>query len=238
MTFLTDPIWSETASPFASLGPRRLAPPAVAFEALPPIDFVLISHNHYDHLDLPTLRRLAAAGTRFLVPLRVGELLRGEGIDAVEELDWWESRQLDHVEVHCVPSQHWSGRGLTDQRATLWAGWVVIGPTRRFYYAGDTGYFAGFAEIGARLGPLGLAAVPIGAYEPKAMMHAVHLNPEEALQAGADVRADKIIGVHYGTFYLTDEPLDEPPRRLRAEARRRGMEDRTWTPPLGETRFW
>lgn len=238
VTFLTDPIWSETPSPTALVGPPRFVPPGLGLEALPPIDFVVISHNHYDHLDLPTLHRLAATGTRFLVPLRVGELLRSEGINDVEELDWWESRRLADVEVHCVPSQHWSGRGLTDQRATLWAGWAVIGPTRRFYYAGDTGYFTGFREIGARLGPFGLAAIPIGAYEPKAMMRAVHLNPEEALQAGSDVRAERIIGVHYGTFDLSDEPLDEPPRRFRAEADRRGVGDQSWTPPIGEIRFW
>ena len=239
VTFLTDPIWSPTASPVSFAGPRRFAPPALALEDLPPVDFVLVSHNHYDHLDLPTLRRLADPGTRFLVPLRVGELLRTEGITAVEELDWWESRRVAGVEIHCVPSKHWSGRSLGDHNRTLWAGWVVAGPTRRFYYSGDTGYFAGFAEIRSRLGPFGLAALPIGAYEPMAMMRAVHLNPEEALQAALDLRAERALAVHYGTFDLTDEPLDEPPRRFRAEAARRGLGgDRVWTPPLGETRAW
>jgi N-acyl-phosphatidylethanolamine-hydrolysing phospholipase D len=239
VTFLTDPTWSDSASPFTFAGPRRFVPPALAFEALPPIHFVLISHNHYDHLDLPTLRRLAATGTRFFVPLRVATLLRNAGITAVDELDWWESRRIHGVDVHCVPSQHWSGRGLTDQSATLWSGWVVTGPTRRFYFAGDTGYFSGFEEIGRRLGPFGLAALPIGAYEPSAMMRPVHLNPEEALQAGLDARAVVMIGMHYGTFDLTDEPLDEPPRRFQAEAQRRGVAaDAVWTPPLGETRRW
>jgi N-acyl-phosphatidylethanolamine-hydrolysing phospholipase D len=238
VTFLTDPTWSDNASPFTFVGPRRFVPPGLAFEALPPIDFVLISHNHYDHLDLPTLRRLAAGGTHFFVPLRVAGLLRNAGITAVDELDWWESRRIRGVDVHCVPSQHWSGRGLTDQSATLWSGWVVAGPTRRFYFAGDTGYFAGFSEIGRRLGPFGLAALPIGAYEPSAMMRPVHLDPEEALQAGLDARAAVMIGMHYGTFDLTDEPLDEPPRRFQAEAQRRGLTDAAWTPPLGETRRW
>jgi N-acyl-phosphatidylethanolamine-hydrolysing phospholipase D len=238
VTFLTDPIWSDTASPVPVLGPRRFVPPALALDALPPIDFVLISHNHYDHLDVATLRRLAARGTRFFVPLEVARQLRDAGIDAVDELDWWESRSVRGVEVHCVPSQHWSGRGLTDQSATLWSGWVVAGPTRRFYFAGDTGYFAGFQEIGRRLGPFGLAALPIGAYEPSAMMRPVHLNPEEALQAGLDAHAAAMLGIHYGTFDLTDEPLDEPPRRFRAEAERRGLGHVAWTPPLGETRRW
>jgi N-acyl-phosphatidylethanolamine-hydrolysing phospholipase D len=152
-TFLTDPIWSSTASPLALLGPRRFAPPALALADLPAIDFVLVSHNHYDHLDLATLRRIAASGrTRFLVPLRVGDLLRRAGIGPVDELDWWDARAVAGVEIHFVPSQHWSGRGLTDQSATLWGGWVVVGPTRRFYFAGDTGYFAGFTDIGRRFG--------------------------------------------------------------------------------------
>ena len=206
---------------------------------MPPIDFVLISHNHYDHLDLATLRRLSERGSHFYVPLEVGRLLRSEGIGPVDELDWWDARRFGPVEIHCVPSQHWSGRGLTDTDATLWAGWAVVGPERRFYFAGDTGYFAGFKDIGERFGPFGVAAVPIGAYEPKAMMKDVHLNPEEALQAGLDVRAARMLGIHYGTFDLTDEPLDEPPRRFHAEAARRGLaDDRVWTPALGETRYW
>ncbi len=240
VTFLTDPIWSSTASPLALLGPRRFAPPALVFADLPPIDFVLVSHNHYDHLDLATLRRLAATGrTRFLVPLRVGELLGRAGIAPVDELDWWDARSVAGVEVHFVPSQHWSGRGLTDQSATLWGGWVVVGPTRRFYFAGDTGYFAGFSDIGRRLGPFGLAALPIGAYEPTAMMRAVHLDPEEAVRATLELGAERALGVHYGTFDLTDEPLDEPPSRFQAAARACGLAaDAVWTPPLGETRAW
>jgi N-acyl-phosphatidylethanolamine-hydrolysing phospholipase D len=239
LTFLTDPIWSENAFPVSFMGPKRFVPPGLALDALPPIDFVLISHNHYDHLDLPTLRRLAAGGTRFLVPLGDAELLRDAGIGPVDELDWWDSREVSGVEVHCVPSQHWSGRRLTDDNASLWSGWVVAGPTRRFYFAGDSGYFPGFAEIGKRLGPFGLAALPIGAYDPPAMMRAVHLDPEEALQAGLDVGADRMLGIHYGTFDLTDEPLDEAPRRFHAEATRRGLDpERLWTPPLGETRRW
>jgi N-acyl-phosphatidylethanolamine-hydrolysing phospholipase D len=240
VSFLTDPTWSRTASPLTLLGPRRFAPPGLGLDALPPIDFVLVSHNHYDHLDLGTLRRLAAGGrTRFLVPLRVGDLLRSAGIGPVDELDWWDARRIGGVEVHFVPSQHWSGRGLADQSATLWGGWVVAGPTRRFYFAGDTGYFAGFGEIGRSLGPFGLAALPIGAYEPAAMMRAVHLDPEEAVQAGLDLGAERMLGIHYGTFDLTDEPLDEPPRRFHEAARRRALAAETvWTPPFGETRCW
>ncbi len=238
-TFLTDPIWSEKPFPVSFVGPKRFAPPALALEALPPIDFVLISHNHYDHLDVPTLRWLAAAGTRFLVPLGDAAWLRRAGIEPVEELDWWERRDVAGLEVHCVPAQHWSGRRLTDDCASLWSGWVVTGPTRRFYFAGDSGYFPGFRQIGERLGPFGLAALPIGAYDPARMMRPVHLDPEEALQAGLDVGAERMLGIHYGTFDLTDEPLDEAPRRFHAEgARRRIDSTRLWTPPLGETLRW
>jgi N-acyl-phosphatidylethanolamine-hydrolysing phospholipase D len=239
VTFLTDPIWSEKPFPVSFVGPKRYAAPAMALEALPPIHFALVSHNHYDHLDLPTLRWLAGRGTRFLVSLGDAALLRRCGIDAVDELDWWEHRDVAGVRVHCVPAQHWSGRKLTDDCASLWSGFVVAGATRRFYFAGDSGYFAGFREIGARLGPFGLAALPIGAYDPPAMMRAVHLDPEEALQAGLDAGAERLLGIHYGTFDLTDEPLDEAPRRFHAEGARRGVAaERLWTPALGETRLW
>jgi N-acyl-phosphatidylethanolamine-hydrolysing phospholipase D len=240
VTFLTDPIWSERASPLSFAGPKRYVAPGVALEALPPIDFVVVSHAHYDHADVPTLVALAARGpTRFLVPLRLGTLLRDAGIARVEELDWWDVRSIGRVTVHCVPAQHWSARGLGDKDRTLWSGWVVSGPTRRFFYAGDTGWFAGFIDIGARLGPIDLAAVPIGAYEPRAMMGPHHVNPEEALRAATAVRATHAIGVHYGTFDLTDEPLDEPPRRFHAAAAAAGLDPgRVWTPRIGETRPW
>jgi N-acyl-phosphatidylethanolamine-hydrolysing phospholipase D len=239
VTFLTDPTWSKTASPVSFAGPPRFVPPGIDIDALPPIDFVVVSHNHYDHLDIPTLRRLSERGTRFFVPLKNGDLLRGEGIGPVEELDWWESRRVGDVEVHCVPAQHWSARSLTDRNRALWSGWAVVGPSQRFYFAGDTGYFDGFREIGRRLGPFGVAALPIGAYEPVAMMRDVHLNPEEAVQAGLDVGAAAMLGVHFGTFDLTDEPLEDPPRRFHGDAARRGIDaSRVWTFAVGETRRW
>lgn len=219
-TFLTDPIWSARPSPISFLGPSRYVAPGVAIEDLPPIDFVVISHNHYDHLDLPTLRRLAARDpeTVFYVPLGNGALLRRNGLARVEELDWGESAQHGETAVYCLPTQHWSKRGLGDDLEALWASWAVVGASRRFYFAGDTGYFAGFEQIGRALGPFDLAAVPIGAYAPRAMMQASHMNPEEAWQAARDVRARRALGMHYGTFDLSDEPLAEPPARFEAAA--------------------
>jgi len=238
MTFLTDPIFSERAGPTSYLGLKRLVAPGVPFDALPPIDFVTVSHDHYDHTDLPSIRRLAAAGARFVVPLRLGDLIRDAGGETIE-LDWWQSTTIGPVRITCVPSQHFSGRSLADGGHRLWAGFVVEGPTRRFYHAGDTGYFGGFAEIGKRLGPIDLAAIPIAAYEPEAMMRPVHLNPEEAVQAAIDLRADKVVGMHFGTFDSTDEPLDEPPQRFRTAAARQGLDaSRAWVLNVGETRDW
>jgi N-acyl-phosphatidylethanolamine-hydrolysing phospholipase D len=211
----------------------------VAIADLPPIDFVLISHNHYDHLDLRTLRALAERDpkTRFLVPLGNAKLLREQGIERVEELNWGEETRHGAVAIHCLPAQHWSRRGLGDQNRALWSSWAVVAPDRRFYFAGDTGYFDGFSAIGRALGPFDLAAVPIGAYQPEAMMAQSHLDPEQAVQASRDLRARRALAMHYGTFDLSDEPLDEPPRRFRTAAQAAGIaESDTWVLAIGETR--
>jgi N-acyl-phosphatidylethanolamine-hydrolysing phospholipase D len=238
VTFLTDPIWSRTASPLA-VGPKRFVEPGALLEELPRIDFVVVSHNHYDHMDIPTLRALAARGTTVFVPLANGRLLRDAGIESVVELDWWQSAAFAGVEIHSVPAQHWSRRGIFDGDRALWAGWVVIADDRRFYFAGDTGLFPGFEEIGGTLGPFDLAALPIGAYEPRAMMEPAHLNPEEAIEAARMLGARKSIAVHFGTFDLSDEPVDEPPARFRAAslAADRGK-DVDWVFSIGETRLW
>jgi len=239
VSFLTDPTWSETASPVSFAGPRRFVPPGLALDDLPPIDFVLISHNHYDHLDLDTLAALAArdGATRFFVPLGNGGLLRESGIEHVVELDWGESREHAGVRVFCLPAQHWSKRGVDDDDRALWSSWAVVGDQRRFFFAGDTGVFDGFARIGAIFGGFDLAAVPIGAYEPAAMMQASHLNPEEAVTAARDLRARRAIAMHFGTFDLSDEPLDEPPRRFVEAADRQALgRDRAWVLAVGETR--
>jgi N-acyl-phosphatidylethanolamine-hydrolysing phospholipase D len=241
VTFLTDPTWSSTASPVSFAGPRRFVPPGIALDDLPPIDFVVVSHNHYDHLDLGTLVTLAERNpdTRFFLPLGNGRLLVEKGIAnaRVEELDWGETREHEGVVVHCLPAQHWSRRGLGDEGKALWASWAVTGPERRFYFAGDTGYFDGFVRIAAAFGRFDLAAVPIGAYLPVAMMKAAHLNPEEAVQAALDLRAERALAMHFGTFDLSDEPLDAPPRRFRAAALHSALgEDGAWLLQVGETR--
>jgi N-acyl-phosphatidylethanolamine-hydrolysing phospholipase D len=239
VTFLTDPTWSARPSPMPGVGPKRFVKPGLAFEDLPPIDFVLISHNHYDHLDLPTLRNLAKrnADTVFFVPLGNGDLLRSQGITNVEELNWGQAFTYKGATIHCLPSQHWSKRSLADDHKALWSSWAVTGDQRRFYFAGDTGYFSGFEEIGRKLGPFDLVAVPIGAYEPQAMMRESHMNPEEAVRAAQDLRAETAVAIHFGTFDLSDEPLDEPPRRFREAAVDSELGDgRAWVLNIGETR--
>ncbi len=239
LSLLTDPIWSRRASPISWLGPRRFVEPGLALEALPPIAFVLISHSHYDHLDLPTLVRLAQrdTATRFLVPLGTAGLLRDAGIERVEEFDWGDSARVGEVDVTCVPSQHWSQRGLRDVRRSLWCAWVVRAPERRFYFMGDSGWTSSFADVGRVFGPFDLAAVPIGAYEPTAMMRPHHLDPEHAVLAGVALRAQRLVAIHFGTFNLSDEPLDEPPIRFRAAAAKAGFSDAaTWALRIGETR--
>jgi N-acyl-phosphatidylethanolamine-hydrolysing phospholipase D len=238
VTFLTDPTWSDTASPIA-LGPRRFVEPGLRMKDLPAVDFAIVSHNHYDHMDLDTLKHFADKGTRIFVALGNAETLRSAGIDNVEELDWWQSATVKQVTVHCVPARHWSRRGLFDTDRALWSGWAVVADDRRFYFAGDTGTFDGFAEIGKRLGPFDLAAVPIGAYEPRAMMQPAHMNPEEAMAALGPLRAEKSVGMHFGTFDLTDEPIDEPPKRFRAASDAAGRgEAKDWVLAIGETRLW
>jgi len=239
VNFLTDPIWSQTPSPVPLIGPSRWVDPGLALEDLPAIDFVVISHNHYDHLDLPTLRKLATLNpeTVFFVPQGNGKLLRDNGIDQVEELNWGDTANYKGTTVHCLPTQHWSKRSLTDTRKALWSSWAITGTERRFYFAGDTGYFEGFKEIGAKLGPFDLAAVPVGAYEPSAMMKVSHMNPEEAVQAALDVQANSAVAMHFGTFDLSDEPLSEPPLRFKAAAKETTLgATNSWVLDIGETR--
>jgi L-ascorbate metabolism protein UlaG (beta-lactamase superfamily) len=214
---LTDPIWSERASPLSWIGPRRHRKPGVSWEGLPPIDLVLLSHNHYDHLDMPTLRRLAARGdSTFVVPVGVGRLLRSENIGPIHELDWGESFSFPGFTIHCVPAQHFSNRGIFDINKTLWCGYMIESPERLIYFAGDTGFGTHFAQIRKMFGSPQVALLPIGAYEPRWFMSAVHMAPEEAVKAHGILGAKTSIAIHHGTFQLTDEGIDTPPKQLLA----------------------
>jgi L-ascorbate metabolism protein UlaG (beta-lactamase superfamily) len=219
---LTDPMYSNRAGPWNLAGPRRVRAPAVAFDDLPAISVVLLSHNHYDHCDLRTLRRLAR---RFdplvLTPLGNAALVRSAGIGRVEELDWWQEARTSPLPVRLTPAHHFSARGLRDRNRALWGGFTITAGTRRLYFAGDTAYAPFFTEVRRRLGPIDLALLPIGAYEPRWFMRSVHMNPEEAVQAHLDLDAAESIGMHFGTFQLTTEGIDDPVRALDVARRAR-----------------
>jgi L-ascorbate metabolism protein UlaG (beta-lactamase superfamily) len=221
LNILTDPILSERASPLSWIGPRRRRKPGVSWEDLPSIDAVLISHNHYDHLDLPTLRRLAARGdSTFIVPARGARLLRSEHIGPAHELDWGESLPLPGFTIHCVPALHFSSRGIYDRNKTLWCGYMIECQGRLVYFAGDTGFGGHFAQIREKFGSPRLALLPIGAYEPRWFMSPIHMAPDEAVKAHEVLAAETSIAIHHGTFKLADEGLDTPKKRLIACAPR------------------
>ena len=224
---LFDPVFSERVSPVGFAGPRRVVPLPIALADLPHIHLVMVSHNHYDHLDADTVQRLAAqpgGSPRFLVPLGLKAWFATLGITRVDEYAWWQTTRAGPLAIHFVPVQHWSRRGLTDTNQTLWGGWVVEGEGLRLIHTGDTGYSADFRDIGARLGPFDMAFIPIGAYAPRWFMKAMHLDVPEAVQVRADLQAERAIGMHWGTFEgLTDEPLDEPPRILAQQRQARGL---------------
>jgi len=239
VNILTDPHWGERASPIGFAGPRRLVPPGITFEDLPPIHAVVISHDHYDHLDETTVRRIAREHhATFFVPLGMKAWLADVGVHDVIELDWWETREFRGLVFTCTPAQHSSGRGLRDQNLRLWSSWVITGPTRRFFFAGDTGYDPSLAEIGRRLGPFDLAAMPIGGYYAFPQRHPNHLNPEEAVALFEDVQGRLMVPMHWGTFDMNREPFREPPERLQQEALRRGIEERIAVLSPGQTVPW
>lgn len=217
LNILTDPIWSERCSPFPWLGPKRVIPPGIAFSDLPPIDIVLVTHNHYDHMDVPTLQLLEQKHRPlFFVPKGNARYLRKKGLRQVEEMDWWEDAQpLPGLTLSFVPAQHFTRRSLFDRNKTLWGGFVIQGRSKPIYFAGDTAYGPHFQQIRQEFGPFRVACLPIGAYLPRWFMSSVHMGPEEAVQAHRDLEAEVSIPIHFGTFQLSDEDLLQPVEELR-----------------------
>ncbi len=236
---ITDPVWAERVSPFAFAGPRRVRAPGIALHDLPPIDLVLLSHNHYDHMDLATLRFLhERERPLILTGLGNGFYLRRAGIDHVHELDWWQTYTWRDLSCHFVPARHFSGRGLGDRDQALWGGFVVDTAQGSLYFAGDTGWGEHFAQIAARW-PQGLrlALLPIGAYEPRWFMRVAHMNPEDAVRAWQTLRAEQALAIHFNTFQLTDERIDQPVCDLQAAITAAGLAaEKFWVLREGEGR--
>lgn len=245
VNILTDPVWSRRASPFSFSGPARWVPPIPAFEALPSIDVVLLSHNHYDHLDDSTVRRIAEVHpeAKWFVPLGLARFLAKRAVQHVCELDWWSESALGTLRLSCTPAKHGSARGLGDRSRTLWCSWNVLTPAKRVHFGGDTAYHPEFGRIGHAYGPFDVALLPIGAYEPRWFMRHVHMNARESVQAYRELCAPhrdvqtKFVPMHWGTFKLTDEPMDEPPRAARAAWEEAALPDADfWLLAHGETR--
>lgn len=252
LNVLTDPVFSERASPMQFFGPKRAQAPGVSLDDLPPIDVVVISHNHYDHLDRDSIVGLAAKArqegntTVFLVPLGHRLWFENLGVTQVVELDWWQKHTVRGVDFYLTPSQHWSARGVLDHAKALWGSWSVFATDLHWYFAGDTGYSGDFVNTRARFadrqtpalgGGFDLALIPLGAYEPRWFMSTHHINPEEAVQVHHDLRAKLSVGVHWGTFALSDEALDQPPKDLLTARAVKGLTDADFTLlKIGETR--
>ena len=246
LNVLTDPVFSQRAFPLQWLGPRRIMDPGLSIEALPPMDVVVLSHNHYDHLDRPAVKRIAMAhpATTWVVPLGVGAYIRRWGAREIVELDWWQQIAVKGVRITATPARHFSGRGLRDRNRSLWSGFAFETDARRALFVGDTAYHPEFGAIGSRCGPFDLVMIPIGAYDPRWFMHVVHVDPEEAVRVYQDLVAPHrdrplplMLGIHWGTFRLTDEPMDEPQRRTARRWHDVGLDaDRLWIARFGETR--
>ncbi len=225
LNILTDPVWSNTVSPVSFIGPPRLTQPGIALDSLPPIDVVVISHDHYDHLDVETLKALGNEPL-YLIPLGIGSFLEDLDITNYQELDWWDEITFNGIRFVCTPTQHFSGRTMFDRNRTLWCSWAIIGNNSRLYFTGDTGYFPGFKEIGERFGPFDVAAIPIGAYKPRWFMAPVHVDPIEAVDVYLDVKARYFVPIHWGTFQLSDEPITDPPKVLMKEVSFRKLDEK------------
>ena len=228
LTFITDPVFTPRCSPISFIGPLRVVPPALTVDTIPHLDAVLISHSHYDHLSDHCVKALHAKfgpELKWFVPLGLASWFARRGIRNVVEMDWWDEVEYKNgVKVAFTPAQHWSMRGVFDRKSTLWGGWAVSGPELRFWFAGDTGYCPVFKDIGKRLGPFDLCAIPTGAYSPRWFMKTQHTDPKEAIAIHKDVKSKRSIAIHCCTWALTDEALDEPVLLLKKLVEEEGLE--------------
>jgi L-ascorbate metabolism protein UlaG (beta-lactamase superfamily) len=227
LTILTDPVFSKRASPVRFAGPKRLIPPAIPIDKLPKIDVITVSHNHYDHLDLRSLKKIYKANPNaiFLVPKGDKRRLERRGIENVIEFLWWEEIEIKGSKFTFTPVQHWSARGIADRNKSLWGGWFMNLKTETIYHAGDTGYSKDFIETKKRLGSPSISLIPVGAYAPRWFMKTNHVNPPEAIQIAIDLESERNFGMHWGTFQLTDEEILEPPKMLKESLRDQGLPD-------------
>ena len=239
LNILTDPHFSKRASPVSFSGPKRGTPPGLNLEQLPPIDIVLISHNHYDHFDNASIKYLAQRDQpQFIVPLKLAAAVARLGSRTIHELDWQDALTINGIKIVAEPSHHWSARGLFDRNETLWANYVIQHEQFRFLFIGDTGYSDDYAALGEKYGGFELAAIPIGAYAPRWFMKQAHINPEEAVKIFHDVNARQAVGIHWGVFPLTNEAMDEPPRRLANACAAQGIGEKQFTAwQHGESRY-
>lgn len=238
-TILTDPFLTEFASPLSWAGPRRFVAPGIPLDKLPPIDIVVVSHSHYDHLDDETVRRLKNKDTiHVVVPLGLKSFFTERGFNKVTELDWSESIAIGDTSLTALPAVHDSARSTSDHNRTLWASWAIVGPSNKMLFIGDTGYSETiFKQIGRQYGPFDYVLLPIGAYEPRKLMWMSHITPEEAVAVGNNVRADTLIASHWGTINMSDEPPWDPPKRFRKAGLENGFAMKAlWVMKIGETR--
>ena len=228
LTILTDPVFSKRASPVRFAGPKRLIPPAIPIEKLPKIDVITVSHNHYDHLDLRSLKKIYKANPNaiFLVPKGDKRRLERRGIENVKEFLWWEEIDINGSKFTFTPVQHWSARGIADRNKSLWGGWFMELETESIYHAGDTGYSSDFIETRKRLGSPDLSLIPMGAYAPRWFMKTNHVNPKEAVQISLDLGSKQSLAMHWGTFLLTDEEVLEPPALLKKALEEKNLDQK------------
>jgi L-ascorbate metabolism protein UlaG (beta-lactamase superfamily) len=237
---LTDPVWSKRTSPVSFAGPQRVREPGAAIDGLPRLDYVVVSHNHYDHLDIDSLVQLDKLyKPLFLVPIGDGDLLKKYGIQNFVEMDWWDEHIIDqNKKIVFVPVKHWSARGLWDRNKSLWGGYVIVTANKKIFFSGDTGYCDTFKSLSKKYGAFDFSLLPIGAYEPRWFMKDAHMNPEEAVQAHLDLQSKKTMGIHFGTWQLTDEGMQDPEKDLQISIEKNKVaKDSFFTLGAGESRI-